>query len=536
MAPSAGNTNPFLLSDSEEGNYWARTKCRVPNCDKDALKGNVACSHHLSALSPKSMNFHVVKPPQNGLNGNSVQAVSEQSLLHNRKILEAKATARKSAATTKRYVPPAQKASVWDVSPDNSTTKTYVPGKMSVQRILNTPLMSPEGRAKKKQRTRSPTPTTEAFSLTQPPTNSRAFVYDKRNGGLNTELNHRLKSDRISPPPLARTAARLGQPQEKQVAAPPPVRKHSQTPWNSSSTGTRPDLPRPKAGASASTKIFESDVSWRNRPMEALKTKPQLFQPPVQAHVPKESSPQVLHASASYKPLGINKSPETPSRKTQPPKQVIELNSSKDGSVQAILTEVNGGHVNKAASKVAEPMSDEPVPLLEKQRRLLVERRDTSVLDSFIYGQAGSSQILPPGVKRQHIQSEPKNQLKVFMGHIDPRIHRNRPHSDAWYREKEEEIKQRGGRKANFGKAAQRMKLQRAQENPDEPEATLPDRVRKNEDWASALQWFQRRTRSAGLKEQPVTSASPSKTKRPASRQKSAAHMTPQKRVAAEGH
>ncbi|KAL4403619.1 hypothetical protein CABS03_15071 [Colletotrichum abscissum] len=44
---------------------------------------------------------------------------------------------------------------------------------------------------------------------------------------------------------------------------------------------------------------------------------------------------------------------------------------------------------------------------------------------------------------------------------VDPRIHWSHNRSDKWFEQKMEEIKARGGRKANFGKAAHRMRMQR---------------------------------------------------------------------------
>ncbi|KAH8785629.1 hypothetical protein F5883DRAFT_515208 [Diaporthe sp. PMI_573] len=129
---------------------------------------------------------------------------------------------------------------------------------------------------------------------------------------------------------------------------------------------------------------------------------------------------------------------------------------------------------------------------LEKQRQRLTETHDISALDGFIYGQEGSSQP-PPGIVAT-AEDEPLKRENVFYGHIDPRTHWTRPRSDEWYKKKEEEIQARGGRKANFGKAAQRMREQRLKENPDEWEESLPERVRNDEAWLGATRYHHSRT------------------------------------------
>ncbi|ROW00764.1 hypothetical protein VMCG_06486 [Cytospora schulzeri] len=127
-------------------------------------------------------------------------------------------------------------------------------------------------------------------------------------------------------------------------------------------------------------------------------------------------------------------------------------------------------------------------PPLEKQRRQLAETLDSSALDRLIYGQEASSEP-PPGIEKPPEYDQKKRQ-DVYYADIDPRTHWTRPRSDDWYRKKEEEIRARGGRKANFGKAAQRMREQRLNEDPDAWEESLPDRVQNNEAWLGAMRWL----------------------------------------------
>lgn len=130
-----------------------------------------------------------------------------------------------------------------------------------------------------------------------------------------------------------------------------------------------------------------------------------------------------------------------------------------------------------AQSSILAPISRTPVD------------QGTSNLDAFIYGQPGSSEP-PVGVEvRRDLPKSPKQEDVAYIN-MDPHIHQSRPHSEAWYHEKEQEIKARGGRKANYGRAAQRMQQKRMQEGPQSLESRLPDRVRHNDNWVSALKWF----------------------------------------------
>lgn len=68
---------------------------------------------------------------------------------------------------------------------------------------------------------------------------------------------------------------------------------------------------------------------------------------------------------------------------------------------------------------------------------------------------------------------------------IDPRIHWPQRHSEAWYEAKKEEISRRGGRKAQFGKAAQRMHQQRVLDVPLKERA--PEKAIENPAWLRML-------------------------------------------------
>lgn len=202
-----------------------------------------------------------------------------------------------------------------------------------------------------------------------------------------------------------------------------------------------------------------------------------------------ETNPKILQRNGSLERITSKTSPPakvTPT--TTNPGQTERVSSSPRSKLKAITR----------------------VPPLEKQRQSIVQKKEASSLDTFVYTQSCTSQPPPGGGPIKC--SELKQQESVLYAPLDPRTHRMRPHSEAWYEQKEVEIRARGGRKANFGKAAQRMKLQRLKDGPQNFEAVLPDRVLQNENWVSALRWFDER--SQGGPPNKPTSDSPAKTKR----------------------
>ncbi|KAB5577517.1 hypothetical protein GE09DRAFT_1213751 [Coniochaeta sp. 2T2.1] len=114
--------------------------------------------------------------------------------------------------------------------------------------------------------------------------------------------------------------------------------------------------------------------------------------------------------------------------------------------------------------------------------------------DSLIYGQEGAAPP-PRGVtvdpqkalKRPPPRKQPVPPDELFYAHIDPRVHWPQVHSDEWYEKKMQEIQARGGRKANFGKAAERMREQTLREEAISWEDSLPEKIRQNPAWVRAL-------------------------------------------------
>ena len=110
---------------------------------------------------------------------------------------------------------------------------------------------------------------------------------------------------------------------------------------------------------------------------------------------------------------------------------------------------------------------------------------------------------------------------------MDPRIHWTHPRSEEWHKKKQDEIRIRGTRKENYGKAAQRMHARRQRDTllrgadpaapatndagssgfgrsmdfGDVPEAELPEMVKSNPEWLKAAAWM-RKCRRKSLERQ----------------------------------
>jgi hypothetical protein len=71
---------------------------------------------------------------------------------------------------------------------------------------------------------------------------------------------------------------------------------------------------------------------------------------------------------------------------------------------------------------------------------------------------------------------------------MDPRLHWPQPQTEEWYQRKLQKIEARGGRKANFGKAALRMKQLRPLEPQKSFAECLPEKIREDPVWLRALE------------------------------------------------
>ncbi|KAK4463348.1 hypothetical protein QBC42DRAFT_164521, partial [Cladorrhinum samala] len=118
--------------------------------------------------------------------------------------------------------------------------------------------------------------------------------------------------------------------------------------------------------------------------------------------------------------------------------------------------------------------------------------------DMLIYSQP-DARPPPPGYSQLKLKPKPPVRVpsppqiqtdEPVYANIDPRIHWPQHHSAEWHAKKQVEIQARGGRKANFGRAAQRMREQRQVQHvpsAEEFEASLPEKIAGNPAWVRAL-------------------------------------------------
>lgn len=460
---TTGNRNPFL-SDDEDNSYWVTTKCRMPNCDENTAKGHLACLFHLqSSISPKaskSLDSRLPQGPSRPIDARPDAGPSPTSSRKN--LLDPQFTLRKSAAPGRQTRPPFHPADsrVNYSLPAAQDRVTNGHAKSSLQRPLDHATL--DNHARKRQRILSPQNDDSGFD-SAPSASPLAFpsAFLSQNGDSNMPQPAKL--------PILNGDA------------------HTFSPGAA------------KAQERATT-VYSSYGDY-------LKT-------PINECFGIESNVANIHLNENASRLHrAEPSPPNPLRNIS----LERAQKPNTTPLRATPTKTTTSKARRASQGERTSDSQYPrlkpvarTPPLEKQRRRLAEQ-DTSGLDAFVYGQQRSS-TPPPGVEIRHEVSEPKLQDNVFYAHIDPRIHR--AHSKPWFQQKEAEIKARGGRKANFGKAVQRMKEQRLKEKPEDFEATLPDRVRHNENWVSALRWFESGGRESTAAPQAAAPATPVRTKR----------------------
>jgi hypothetical protein len=107
--------------------------------------------------------------------------------------------------------------------------------------------------------------------------------------------------------------------------------------------------------------------------------------------------------------------------------------------------------------------------------RLLKRKQvDCALFDALMYAQVGASSpppnitfpalpATPPPCLPKPTDSTPKQKDEPLYLPIDPHTHWPQSHSAPWHAAKQAEIQARGGRKANFGQAAQRLQRHRRQ-------------------------------------------------------------------------
>ncbi|KAI8959651.1 hypothetical protein F5Y11DRAFT_297733 [Daldinia sp. FL1419] len=159
---------------------------------------------------------------------------------------------------------------------------------------------------------------------------------------------------------------------------------------------------------------------------------------------------------------------------------------------------ISNRHV--ARKPVKKPVNESaPAPIIqdqrwrhlnpEERRQVWISKHDPDKFDSYIYGKLneanrpGSALFGLPEYRQPPRPTRPA----THFGHIDPRVHWTRPRSKEWYHQKQNEIRERGTRKSNYGQAAARAARRRREEADDPPRIDIPDRVRNNPTWLSAL-------------------------------------------------
>lgn len=445
---SSTSSNPFLPT-AEDNSPVTRSRCTAPGCQEFAASGYPACLFHMQPVSPK---LSKGLDRQHGPAASQMNGRLPEGPTHIRKQLDAKVTARKSIAAKPAFLLTASKPNGIRLNGSSQSAvnravpnSSHLSPKSSLLRQIHPE--PPETPSRKRQRMTSPG--NDEFS---PRVSQRNFDLPSRE--RSPPYSNLPARNFGSPLPNGSNGLLYSDKDKGRVAghAPRIDANHIQQPLNEISFDSGPattplrnvsnnDARKSGLGGSFPEPTILSHTDWR--------------------------SPSARNSIA-------------PERQSRGP---AAINSTKARKGQKIAKSPYGG---------LKPVIR--TPLLEQQRQRLTATRDISALDSFVYGQEGSSQP-PPGV-RATAEYEPPRRENVFYGHIDPRTHWTRPHSDEWYERKEEEIKARGGRKANFGKAAQRMKEQRLKEDPGEWEESLPERVRNDEAWLAATRYHHSRTHS----------------------------------------
>lgn len=498
-------SNPFLTEDSD---YWAKTsssKCRVPNCSNDADQNHLTCEDHSKIISPKPTKTSD-RPRisrHDSLQNNGSRSAPDAVSPPSRKKLEAKTTARKSISRRPFH------------SAESRTNQSgHTAGATGLQRPVDHPTVD-EIPARKKQRLMSPNcdePGSRNLATSGSPLAlPSGFLYGKQSGEIfRPSRLPSLSSDVHAYPPRTEIA------QERSKTVLSSYGDYLRSPIITHS-GASPDMQNPIEGstnesafANGENADFSSTDISRNASLDSRASIDKgAFPGRVGSLVPNELINRNDYLDGTV--------PEDEfSGFVRPQKSTTKAMILKPASTKTTPTKVKVGQIdiNDIPSRLKGRFATR-TPLLEKQRQHLIEERSESNLDAYIYGQAASSTPPPGLVIGRRPAPELLLQEKGFFVRLDPRNHRTRPHSDEWYRKKEEEIKARGGRKANFGKAAQRMREQRLKEDPSDFEASLPDRIHNNEDWLAATRWFQGRTQvGIAAQSQPAALATPVRTKR----------------------
>jgi len=159
--------------------------------------------------------------------------------------------------------------------------------------------------------------------------------------------------------------------------------------------------------------------------------------------------------------------PSRPAVRNEKDSTPLSLDSSSSHPSRLVWVEDESGDMTHPRC-----MESVEVASLEQERLRLIESHDESAFDSWVSNQETQVNPLTEVLQRQQ-QDEEHSNGEPYFGHIDPRLHWTQRRSNQWYSAKQAEIKARGGRKANFGKVAER----RAQQQKLEKILPLEERV-----------------------------------------------------------
>lgn len=463
---STASSNPFLPT-AEDSSPVTRSRCTAPGCHEFAASGYPACPFHMQPVSPK---LSKSLDRQHGIGASQTNGRLTEGAAYSRKHLDAKVTARKSIAAKPAFLLTASKSNGIRLNGSGQSTVNRVvtsgshlsPKPSLLRQIHPEP---PETPSRKRQRMTSPG--NDEFS---PRVSQRNFD---------------LPSRERSPPYGLFPARNFGSPLP-----------------NGSNGLLYPDKDKGRVAGH----VPRLDTNQAQQPLNEISFDPGPATTPLRTASSNEARKAGLGGSFPEPTILSHTDWRSPSaRNSVAPERL--------GRGPAPIKARKSHKVAKSAYGGLKPVIR--TPPLEKQRQRLTEAHDVSALDRFVYGQEGSAQP-PPGV-RATADYEPAKRGNVFYGHVDPRIHWTRPRTGEWYEKKEEEIQARGGRKANFGKAAQRMREQRLKEGPGEWEEKLPERVRNDEAWLAAMRYHHSRTHGVGTNHTPQANEQqpPVRKKRP---------------------
>lgn len=450
------SSNPFLPT-AEDSSPVTRPRCNAPGCKEFVDSGYPACPFHMRPVSPKlskGLDTHhwTGAPLVNG-------RLSDGAALHHRKQLDARVTARKSIAAKPAFLLTASRTNGTRLNGSSQPTVNRI--------VTNGSHLSPNSSHLLQRHPESPeTPSRKRQRMTSPGNDKFSPRVSQRNFDL-------------------------------------PSRERSPAYANLSARNFGPSLPNGSGGLLYSDKdkgrlaghAPRLDTSNAQQPPSEISFDTGPATTPLRSANSNDARKPGLVGSFAEPIIFSHTDWRSPSARNS-------IAPEKQGRSSAPTKARRGNKIAKSAYGGLKPVI-RTTPL-EKQRQRLTEAHDTSALDRFIYGQEGSSQP-PPGVVAT-AKREPSKRENVFYGHIDPRTHWTRPRSDEWYQKKEEEIQARGGRKANFGKAVQRMREQRLKETPDEWEERLPERVRNDEAWLGAMRYHHSRSHGVGSNQPPQAS------------------------------